>query len=172
MMSDQKDIYVGIGSNIEREKNISGGLVELKNCFGELVVSSIYESKAFGFSGNNFFNLVAGFVTDLPVSTLTERLREIEYRFGRERNQEKYSSRTLDIDVLLYGDLVCDDGHLVLPREDIEKYSFVLRPLAEIAGTEVHPVNGKSYAQLWQEFTGNRNDLWRLDFDPFKHHTN
>ena len=165
-MAEQKRVYVGIGSNIDREKNITGGLAELASIFGELQVSSIYESRAYGFSGDNFYNLVAGFTTDLPVDNIAGHLREIEYRFGRERQQEKYAPRTLDIDLLVYGDHVHENEHLALPREDIEKYSFVLCPLAEIAPGETHPLTGKTYAQMWEEFEGDRDNLWKAEFRP------
>ncbi len=165
-MTERHRAYVGIGSNIDREDNIQGGLARLREEFGKLIVSAVYESRSYGFSGDNFYNLVAGFDTDLPVSSVAERLREIEYEFGRQRSQEKFSSRTLDIDLLLYGDLVCNDENLVLPREDVLKYSFVLCPLADIAAAELHPVTGTSYAKHWEEYTGTREDIWKSGFDP------
>lgn len=165
-MTETVQVYVGIGSNVDREANIQGGLNALNTAFGELTVSAVYESKSFGFDGDPFYNLVAGFVTTQSVQQVAESLRVIEFDHGRKRNEEKYSSRTLDIDLLLYGSLVMEDANLVLPRPDIDKYSFVLQPLAEIAGSQTHPVSGKSFAELWQAFDGPRDDLWPADYEP------
>ena len=113
-------VYLGIGSNIDRETNIHGGLNALKSRYGKLQTSPIYESRAYGFDGDDFYNLVVSFDTDRDVESLEKELREIEYQFGRQRNEERFSSRTLDIDLLLFGDLVCDKHEL--PRADITEY--------------------------------------------------
>ena len=96
-------VYVGIGSNINREESIRGGLEEMSEKFGELILSDIYESEAYGFDGDNFYNLVAGFQTDLPVTGLNAVLKGIEIDLGREQHGKKFLPRTLDIDLLLYG---------------------------------------------------------------------
>lgn len=150
-------VYVGIGSNIDRENNIHGGLLELKSRYGELEISPVYESKAFGFEGDDFFNLVAGFKTERSVGDVETGLREIEFQFGRKRNETRYSSRTLDIDLLLYGDLVCDKHQL--PRVDIIEYGFVLKPLCDIAPKLVHPVTNKTISQLWNKFQSSEQEM-------------
>lgn len=153
-------VYVGIGSNIDRDANIRKGVRALKQEFGDLVVSRVYESRAYGFKGDNFYNLVAGFDTELSLDELAEKLRAIEYSFGRKREHERFLPRTLDIDILLYGDLVRhDEGH-DLPREDIKTYAFVLCPLAEIAGNETHPELGESYSVLWSNFHNSEQQIW------------
>lgn len=157
-------VYVGIGSNIERDSNIAGGLAVLENRFGKLVVSGVYESEAVGFEGDNFYNLVAGFDTVLLLDEVSEKLRDIEYSFGRKQQVQRFLPRTLDIDLLLYGDLVRHDKDHDLPRADIISYAFVLCPLAEIAGPEQHPELGRSYADLWQAFDKSKQRLWRADF--------
>ena len=142
-------IWVSVGSNIERETHIRAALAELRALFGELVVSPVYESQAVGFDGAPFFNLVVGFFSELPPATLHGLMREIEARHGRERGGEKFAARTLDLDVLTYGDRVTDEGGKALPRDEIVDYAFVLAPLADVAADERHPALGERYADLW-----------------------
>jgi 2-amino-4-hydroxy-6-hydroxymethyldihydropteridine diphosphokinase len=144
--------YISIGSNIDKEIHISASLLALEQCFGLLTLSSIYESEAVGFSGESFHNLVVGFDSDLDVKSVAKQLRQIELDNGRTRDSQKFSARTLDLDLILYGDLIISDGRLQIPRDEIERYAFVLEPLAEIAPTLKHPVSGISYGELWQKF--------------------
>lgn len=144
--------YISIGSNINKEQHISASLHTLQQLFGELTVSSIYESEAVGFIGDTFHNLMVGFDSDLDVKSIAKRLRQIELDNGRTRDSQKFSARTLDLDLILYGDLIISDGRLQIPRDEIERYAFVLEPLAEIAPNEKHPITGKTYAELWQAF--------------------
>ncbi|MDO9104136.1 MAG: 2-amino-4-hydroxy-6-hydroxymethyldihydropteridine diphosphokinase [Methylovulum sp.] len=149
--------YISIGSNIDRHKNITLGLQALDQQFGKLVVSSLYEYEPVGFSGDSFYNLVAGFDTELDINILKKKLRQIEFDYGRTLDSKKFSARTLDLDLILYGDLVFNDGNLQIPRAEIEHYAFVLEPLAEIAPTLAHPVLQLSYAELWQKMHQNDN---------------
>lgn len=143
--------YVSIGSNIDKEKNIEAGLTSLRETFGELTISPIYETAAVGFEGDNFFNLVVGFETDFSAHDVFEMLRQLEFKHGRLPNSQKFSSRTLDLDLLLFGDTIIDDDVLKIPRTDIEKYRFVLQPLADIAPDLIHPILRKTYREmLWQ----------------------
>lgn len=144
--------YISIGSNIERDRNIPSSLDALNECFGSLVVSSVYESEPVGFTGEVFYNLVVSFESDWEVKAIAKKLRQIELEHGRTREAQKFSARTLDLDLILYGDLIVSDGRLQIPRDEIERYAFVLEPLAEIAPDLTHPVSGKSYAALWQDF--------------------
>ncbi len=153
-------VFVGIGSNIEREKNIRGGVADLRRRFGELSLSSVYESEAVGFDGNNFYNMVAAFDSDEGVEAITQALHEIEDAHGRTREGPRFSSRTLDIDLLLYGDLVLQQGKLELPRDEITKNAFVLCPMAELAPALQHPRLKKSYADLWAGFDKQKQPLW------------
>lgn len=153
-------VYVGIGSNIERERNIPSGLEALRERFGDLAVSSIYESKALGFEGANFYNLVVGFATSEDVLAVARALQEIEARHGRVHHSLRYASRTLDLDLLLYDDLITREHGLVLPRPEILKHAFVLLPLAEIAGHLRHPLTGQTYEDLWQSFDKTGQALW------------
>ncbi len=152
-------VFVSIGSNLERERHIPQALEELEKAFGPLQVSSIYESEAEGFEGPPFHNLVAAFETGLPVEKVYETLKEIEQRHGRGPGSRKFASRTLDLDLILYGDLILKDpadGRQLLPRGDILRYAFVLEPLAEIAPERRHPVLGKTYRELWRSFDRGR----------------
>jgi len=156
-------VYVSIGSNIDRERNIAAALRELSAAYRELEQSSVYESDAVGFDSAPFYNLVVGFSTDESPRVIQDSLHAIENRHGRMRTTD-LSARTLDLDLLLYDDLVLSAGKLVLPRGDIERYAFVLAPLAEIAGTSHHPVTGISYADMWAAFDDGREVLTRVDW--------
>ncbi len=153
--------YISIGSNIEPERYIRSSLQSLQQHYGTLTISSIYESEAIGFSGRNFYNLVVGFDTiDTTVLTISQTLRKIEVDNGRLRTGEKFSDRTLDLDLILYGDLILQDGNLNLPRDEIVEYAFVLQPLAEVAPNEKHPMTQQTYADLWQHFDKSQQILW------------
>lgn len=156
-------VYLSAGSNIEREHNVRSGLDALCARFGALIVSAIYESKAFGFSGDNFYNLVVGFDTDEGVEAVVRALQEIEERHGRDRSGPRFSSRTLDLDLLTYGDLVMRSPDLTLPRPEILKRTFVLAPLAEVAPHDRHPVTGQTYAELWQAMDKTGQELWPVN---------
>ncbi|MFQ5661617.1 MAG: 2-amino-4-hydroxy-6-hydroxymethyldihydropteridine diphosphokinase [Gammaproteobacteria bacterium] len=158
-------VFIGIGSNIEREQNIKSGIKVLRERFGSLTISPVYESRAVGFEGDNFLNLVTAFDTELPLEELEKTLHEIEFMFGRDRREPRFSPRTLDLDLLLFDDLVTHEGHLQIPREDITKYAFVLKPLADIAADSVHPVTGQTYSDLWNRFDKQGQELWRVDIN-------
>ena len=96
---------------------------------------------------------------------MAQRLHRIEEDYGRERSGPKFSSRTLDLDLLLYDDLVLDESGLQIPRDEILQRAFVLWPLAELAPDLKHPVNGKSYAQLWLDFDKRKERLKPVVFD-------
>lgn len=148
-------IYLGIGSNIEPEKNIPDGLNSLFELFSNLVISPIYLAPPFGFVGDDFHNLVVCAETDLSMIQVMNLLRRVEFDHGRPTNAVKFDSRSLDIDLLLYGNYVGRVDGYPIPRSDITKYDFVLRPLQDIAPDEVHPEHSKSYAELWHEMSSN-----------------
>jgi 2-amino-4-hydroxy-6-hydroxymethyldihydropteridine diphosphokinase len=146
------EIFLSLGSNIDPETHIPAAISELENLFGPLVVSSTYETASVGFEGPVFHNLVVGFRSDQDPRDIARQLRALEERHGRTRNSQKFSSRTLDVDLILYGSKIFDDHDLRLPRDEITQYAFVLEPLAEIAAECLHPVIGKTYCQLWAAF--------------------
>ena len=156
-------IYISIGSNIDPAHNVCEGIRVLRDHYGDLSVSSVYESAAIGFAGNNFYNLVVGAITEEPVEIVVTALREIEDNHGRDRSGPHFSSRTLDLDLLMYDDLVIKQPQLELPRAEIIENAFVLWPLAEIAPELIHPNNNKTMEQLWEEFDKDSQELWPID---------
>jgi len=157
-------VYLGLGSNIDRRKHITAALDALSRAFGELRLSSVFESEAVGFNGSPFFNMVVGLTTDRPIAELSDLLKQIEYANGRCRQGPKFSPRTLDIDILIYGDRVGDYDGVKLPRSEITKNAFVLWPLAQIAPERRHPALGKSFSQLWHEYDKAQQKLWPVPF--------
>lgn len=149
-----RDIHIGIGSNIHPGANIRSGLAMLENEFGQIKVSTIYRNPAVGFEGDDFYNLVVQARSSLPPAAVNRCLGLIEALHGRDRSAPKFAARTLDLDLLLYGDLVAEGGGLKLPRADITRYAFVLKPLAELAPGLVHPKEGRTMRQLWDGFQG------------------
>jgi len=144
-------VYIGIGSNIEPEQNIAAALAELRGRYGPLRLSPVYDSAPVGFAGERFWNLVAAFDATDSATTVQDTLHAIETGHGRERGVRRFGPRTLDLDLLLYGDLVRHDGVLDLPRPEIRRYSFVLRPLADLAPAGRDPESGKTFRQLWDD---------------------
>ena len=145
-------VYISVGSNVDRERNVTAALDALSAAYGELRVSTVFESEPVGFEGDPFYNLVVGLDTMQTVGVLAEFLRQIEDDSGRRRDTPRFSSRSLDLDLLTYDDVVGVVDGVWLPRTEITENAFVLCPLAEIAGAELHPIAQKSYADLWRHF--------------------
>ena len=143
-------VFVGIGSNINRKANISLGLTALRSEFGELMRSPVYDTQALGFNGDNFYNLVVSFQTNLPVTEVSHRLTEIENRYQHSQtNKAKFRSRSLDLDLLLYGDLILEAGEFKLPRSDVYERAYVLKPLLDLCPDLQDPVSGKAFSEIW-----------------------
>jgi len=157
-------VVVSVGSNIDRDKNFRLGIAALRDEYGELELSSVYQSSAVGFEGDDFFNMVLSFETAQPVDQVAMTLREVEERYGRVRNCAKFSSRTLDLDILLYGDADLHSQGMDIPRAEIEKNAHVLQPLAEIAPDLKHPLSKIRYQQLWQQLDTTGQQLWVVPF--------
>jgi 2-amino-4-hydroxy-6-hydroxymethyldihydropteridine diphosphokinase len=156
-------VYVGIGSNVERERHIRAAMAALREAFGPVRASSVYRTPADGFEGDDFYNLVACFDTGATLEELRARLGAIETAHGRERNGERYAPRTLDIDILLYGSLVRHDRDFDIPRADIAR-PYVLAPLAELAPELEHPETGERMANLWRRL-GDPAALHKVELD-------
>lgn len=158
-------IYISLGSNINRGENTREGVRALRERFGELELSSVYESEAVGFEGDAFYNMVIACDVAEDVHAVNKMLADIEDANGRDRSGPRFSSRTLDLDLLLYDDLVIDEKGLSLPRDEILKNAFVLWPLAEIAPDLIHPLASQTYDDLWNAFDKSKEKLGPIDFD-------
>lgn len=145
-------VYISIGSNVQPQRHVAASLRELEHAFGSLSLSTVYRNPAVGFEGDDFLNLVAGFDTDRGVHEVAAELHRIEDVHGRRRDAPKFSPRTLDLDLLLYDQQVLDEAGVRIPRKDLTRYAFMLRPLAEIDGERRHPVLGQTFAELWAAF--------------------
>lgn len=156
------EVYVAAGSNVEPARHMSQAVAELERAFPGVRFSSWYRNRAVGFDGEDFINLVAGFATTLPVQAVLERLHAIEARCGRPREAPRWAPRSMDLDVLLYGDLVCEEPGLKLPRPDLVKRAYMLGPLAELAPEVRHPTAGLSVGELWRRFERDAHPLERL----------
>ena len=157
-------IHINIGSNQNREANIASAIDYLRLNFTNVKISDIFESPAEGFEGDNFYNMGVNATTKLSVEDVNAVLKNIEKTFGRDRTQPKFSSRLIDLDLVVYDDLV--DLNANLPRDDILKYAFVLAPLAQLSGDEIHPLTKQTYQQLWRSFqTDNRFELLQYNIE-------
>jgi len=159
-------VYLSLGSNIAREKHIRAALRELEDRYGLLLVSPVYESEAVGFEGDPFFNLVVGLDTDKGVGELAAELRVIEEAHGRDRRAPKFSARTLDIDILTWGNACGEIDGIRLPRDEVLKNAFVLRPLADIAGKVAGSGIKAPTLTIIGRVVQSRQRLWPADFDP------
>lgn len=152
-------VYLSLGSNLEPRRHLLAAIRELREHFGELVVSPGYRSTAVGFDGAEFVNLAVGLDTELPPEALNDWLHALEDRHGRRRDVPRYSDRTLDVDIVFYDALVLDGpGHLQIPRKELQ-HAFVLRPIVDIAPDFRHPVSGQSMAELWAAFPAQAEPL-------------
>jgi len=145
-------VYISIGSNVDAETNIRAAIKALKSLYGELTISTIYQNSAVGFDGDDFLNLVVGLQTEQSIPEFVDTLHDIEAKQGRLRDAAKFSPRTLDMDLLLYGDEIFDSDSISIPRNEITRYAFVLQPLAELIPDYIHPALEQTISELWKDF--------------------
>ena len=162
--ADMPRVFIGIGSNIDRELNLRAGVSELRTYYDDVQLSTVYESEAVGFEGDPFYNLVAAFDTDDSVEQVLATLAQIENNHGRVRGDVRYSSRTLDMDLLLYDDLIMSGEGYHVPRDEISRFAFVLCPLAEMAPEMVHPETGETFSRMWSQFNKTEQSLHPITF--------
>ena len=160
-------VVVSLGSNIDRRNNVRFALEQLNSRFADLEISRIFETRSVGFEGPDFYNLVAGFTSGLEFTDVRAELKEIERRAGREVREKSYGSRVLDIDILLFGEQVLRPDYNV-PRDEIDKFAYVLKPLSDLYPDMVHPVTGQRFAQMWASFDGEDQcvDVVNFNFMP------
>ena len=158
-------VYLDIGSNIDREENIQSCVDQLRADFKEITFSKAYESEAFGFDGDPFINLSAKLQTDLSFDALNTYLKSLEHKHARKRDNDKFIDRTLDVDILLYGDLILQPEK-DLPRKEILKFPFVLFPLAEIAGEVIHPIEKITIDDIAQKTTLDKHSITEVKGFP------
>jgi 2-amino-4-hydroxy-6-hydroxymethyldihydropteridine diphosphokinase len=156
-------LFVAAGSNVEPVANLHRALDVLARHYPSLRCSRAYRNAAVGFEGDDFVNLVVAFDTDDDVRTVLARLHEAEAACGRARNAPKWAPRSMDLDVLLYGDTVADEPGLVLPRPDLVRRAYMLGPIAELAPDLVHPTLGATMRELWHAFDRQAHAMQPVD---------
>ena len=159
------EVFLSLGSNINPEKNLQYACGELKKTFGNIQNSSVYRNKPIGFEGNDFLNMVVKVKSTFDPNQMLNFLGSLESATGRHIGTGIFDSRTLDIDMILYNDLVHPEKPFKIPRKDIELYSFVLCPLAEIEPDGIHPVTGKTFKDLWENFDQKKHPLKKVSLD-------
>ena len=164
-LTKKTEVFLSIGSNIDPEENLQYACRELKKTFGNIQVSSVYRNEPIGFEGNDFLNMVVKVKSTFNPNEILNYLRGLEVATGRDTGTGVFDSRTLDIDMILYNDLVHPEKPLKIPRKDIELYSFVLLPLAEIEPDGIHPVTGKTFKDLWESFDQEEHPLKKVSID-------
>ena len=155
-------IYVSIGTNQQRRRNLTLALDSLHKTFGCLTLSPVYESVAVGFSGDEFYNMVVGFHSEELIETINRYFKQVEKLSGRNHSLPKFGNRTLDIDLLSYGDCVRVEP-ITLPKPEILYHAFVLKPFNDIAPFWEHPVKKQSIRALWLAFDQEQQQLHPID---------
>jgi 2-amino-4-hydroxy-6-hydroxymethyldihydropteridine diphosphokinase len=157
------DVYVAAGSNVDAARNLRAAIALLQQVYAPLRLSPAYRNKAVGFSGDDFINLVVGFSTTDSVAEVRRQMQIVEARCGRPPDSPKWAPRTMDLDILLYGRQVSSEPGLVLPRPDLVKRPYMLKPMADIAPHVLHPTLHKTMGELWQAFDTQGHEMVSVD---------
>ncbi len=153
------DVFVAAGSNVQPESALRTALDALERIYGPLRISPAYRNKAVGFEGDDFINLVVGFTTNDPLTEVRRNLQQVEALCGRPPNAPKWAPRTMDLDILLYGDTVSTEPGLLLPRPDLIKRPYMLKPMADVAPDVMHPTLHRTMQQLWDAFEQKAHEM-------------
>ncbi len=159
-------VFVAAGSNVEPERHLALAAQELVRVFAPVRFSPAYRNAAVGFDGPDFINWVAGFETVRGVHEIRAELQRIEELCGRRRDAPKWAPRSMDLDILLYGDLCCEEPGLVLPRPDLVRRAYMLGPMADLAPDLRHPVLGLTLGELWSGFDRAAHPMQSVPFAP------
>jgi len=159
------EVYIGVGSNVEPLVHLRTAAAGLADSYGLLRLSPVYRNSAVGFEGDDFYNLVIAFETDEPLADVVATLEAIENANGRHRGEEKFAARTLDLDLLLFGDAVGEFAGTQVPRDEITRYDFVLKPLLDLSPELANPATGQALAEVWDGFEQGDERLTRVDFE-------
>jgi 2-amino-4-hydroxy-6-hydroxymethyldihydropteridine diphosphokinase len=162
------DVYVAAGSNVDPLANLRRALAHLEHRFGPLRRSTAYRNPAVGFTGPDFVNLVVGFTTMMSLDDVIAVLHEAESLCGRPRLAPKWAPRSMDLDLLLFGDVVLERPGLTLPRPDLVRRDYMLIPLADIAPGLRHPTLRRSMADLAAEVGSGASALEAVDLDDVR----
>jgi 2-amino-4-hydroxy-6-hydroxymethyldihydropteridine diphosphokinase len=152
-------VYVAAGSNVEPEKNLAQACEEIAKTWSDARFSRAFRNKAVGFEGPDFLNMVVKFHATDPVDVVIARLREIETSCGRPRNAPKWASRSMDLDILMFGARIEKTADYTLPRPDLLKRPYMLGPMAEIAPGVIHPIENQTIGELWAAFDRHGHEM-------------
>lgn len=160
-------IFVSIGSNLEPRKYIAMALEILRDRFGDLQFSPVYETEAIGFSGQAFLNLVISFKSEEPPDKIKKIFKEMEADLGRVKRESSFSPRRIDLDIILYGDAIIHQSKLEVPSKEIDKYAFVLQPLSDLAPEMLYPGRDLNFSSLWRQAlnSGVMDEGRKIDWD-------
>ncbi|KAB7767931.1 2-amino-4-hydroxy-6-hydroxymethyldihydropteridine diphosphokinase [Xanthomonas maliensis] len=159
-------VLLSLGSNVQPTHYLRLAVEALRARFGPIVISPAYRTPAVGFDGPDFVNNAVALDTELELQPLDQWLHALEDRHGRDRSGPRYSDRTLDVDVVFFGDRIVEGpGHLRIPRPEL-KHAFVLKPLADIAPAFVDPLSGRTLAALWQQHPQYGTAFEQVALDP------
>ncbi|NJC37817.1 2-amino-4-hydroxy-6-hydroxymethyldihydropteridine diphosphokinase [Xanthomonas arboricola] len=159
-------VLLSLGSNVQPTHYLRLAVDALRARFGPLAISPAYRTPAVGFDGPDFVNNAVALDTDMDLPALDQWLHALEDAHGRDRSGPRFSDRTLDVDVVFFGDcIVQGPGHLRIPRPEL-KHAFVLKPLADIAPDFVDPLSGQTLAALWQSHPQHGVAFTTVQLDP------
>jgi 2-amino-4-hydroxy-6-hydroxymethyldihydropteridine diphosphokinase len=158
------NVYLALGSNDEPVRMLGQAYHALNQYFSPLTMSPVYKNKAIGFEGADFYNCVSHFVTEKSLLAVSEIVRDIQYALDTDYDAHQFNVRKLDLDLLIYDDVVENTLGKAIPHADITQYAFMLKPLVDIAADYQHPTLDKTFQQLWDAFPHKAHTLQLIPF--------